>query len=186
MPKIKISILSLIVIPIVLLDPQGELAATVIAAFIHELGHLAVILLCGLGVTELGVTPYGLEIITARRYRSFIEELAVYCAGCTVNFITFFLLSPYGGFAFSLARASLLLGTLNALPVVTLDGGESLHALLSILLPFRLAERISHLLSFITLVIMWTFAAYIFLFSGYNYSLFIMSVWLFGKIYCQS
>lgn len=184
MPKIKISLTTLILIPAVLLDPGGEILATVLAATLHELGHLAVILLMRIGIKELNVTPYGLEILTARKYRSFSEEIAVSAAGCTVNFICFFAFSRITGFAVAFAYASLVLGILNALPVITLDGGEALHALFSSFLPFRTAERLSRAVSFFTLVIMWSYAAYIFLFSGYNYSLFIMTVWLFGKIYC--
>ena len=77
MPKIHISILTVLIIPLVLLDPTGEIAATLIAALLHELGHVAVILALGIGIKAVGVTPYGLEITTVRKYRSFPEELAV-------------------------------------------------------------------------------------------------------------
>lgn len=183
MPKIHISILTVLIIPLVLLDPTGEIAATLIAALLHELGHVAVILALGIGIKAVGVTPYGLEITTVRKYRSFPEELAVSCAGCVFNFICYFGLIRAGVFT-ALAHASLILGVLNALPVLTLDGGEALRALFSILLPYRAAEKASRAVSLVALVMTWSFAAYIFLFSGYNYSLFIMTVWLFGKIYC--
>jgi stage IV sporulation protein FB len=183
MPKINISILTVLILPLVLLDPTGEIAATIIAAFIHELGHIAVILMLGIGIRAVGVTPYGLEITTVRKYRSFVEELAVSCAGCIFNFICYFILMRLGTFS-ALAYSSLILGILNALPVLTLDGGEALRALLSILFSYRTAEKTSRFISLVTLVMTWSFAAYIFLFSGYNYSLFIMTVWLFGKIYC--
>lgn len=185
MPKIKISISSLILIPIVLLDPSGGIAAAVIAAVLHELGHLTMIYLFKIGVKELRITPYGLIIQTSRRYRSFTEETAVNCAGCAVNFIIFLLFSRTSGFLHSLAYASAVLGTLNALPVLSLDGGETVRALLSELFPFRTAEKLSRGISFITLICMWVISVYIFLFSGYNYSLFVMSVWLFAKIYCK-
>ena len=184
MPKIRVSLLTLALIPIVMLDPSGEVAATVISAFLHELGHLCVLFLCDIGIKELGVTPYGLEIATTRKYKSFSEEIAVNCAGCAINFITYFAFSPYGGFALSLANASLILGILNSLPVISLDGGEVLHAILSLVFSFHTAEKASRIISFFTLTVLWILAVYIFLFSGYNYSLFIMSVWLFGKIYC--
>jgi len=184
MPKLKISLFSLLLIPVIILDPSGEIAATVLAATAHEIGHLAVIIASGIGIKELRVTPYGLEIGTVRKYRSFSEEIAVSCAGCAVNFISFLLFSQFTGFAVSFSYASVTLGILNALPVLSLDGGEALHAVFSALLPYKTAERLSYTVSFITLLAMWIIAAYIFLFSGYNYSLFIMSVWLFGKIYC--
>lgn len=184
MPKIKLSPLNLILIPIVMLDPSGEIAATVIAAVLHELGHLAVILICRIGVKEITVTPYGLEILTCRKYRSFIEEIAVNSAGCTVNFATYLLLSGKVGFAAYIASSSVILGALNVLPVLSLDGGETLRAIFELFFSFRVSEKLSRFISFLTILMLWCCAAYIFLFSGYNYSLFVMSVWLFGKIYC--
>ncbi len=185
MPKIKISLTSLLLIPAVIFDPSGTILATVLAALTHELGHLAVIYFVGIGTKEISVTPYGLEIATKRSYKSFGEEIAVNCAGCLINFLCFFAFSSVAGYAVSFAHASLTLGILNALPVLSLDGGEVLHAFLSSFLPFKKAERASRAISFVTLVIMWCIAVYIFMFSGYNYSLFIMSVWLFCKIYCK-
>lgn len=185
MPKISITLGSILLIPAVIFDPSGELTATVISAALHELGHLIMIAVCGVGMRELRITPYGLEIETARRYGGFAEELAITAAGCVINLICFFLLSPLQGIWHSVAYASLILGIINAMPVLSLDGGEALFCVLCSILPYGAACRISRAVSFVTLTAMWVLAAYIFLFSGYNYSLFIMTVWLFAKIYCK-
>lgn len=183
MPKIKISFTALLIIPAVIFDPSGTVFSTVLAATLHELGHLAVIYFAGIGAKEVSITPYGLEISTKRQYRSFLEEIAVSVAGCIVNFLTFSLFWRFTGAIKALAYASLMLGVLNALPVLSLDGGEALRAFFSIIFSHKRAERLSRTVSFITLLCLWCIAVYIFLFSGYNYSLFIMAVWLFGKIY---
>ncbi len=184
MPKIRVSLLSLILIPMVICDPSGRILATVIAALLHEAGHIAVMMFLKIGISDVCITPYGLEIGTKRSYRSFGEEIAVNCAGCIVNFITFFAFSRFTGYIEAIASASLLLGILNAFPVLNLDGGETLFAVFSSFCSHRTAVRLSRYISFITLVLLWIIAVYIFLFSGYNYTLFIMTVWLFGKIYC--
>ena len=101
-----------------------------------------------------------------------------------MNFSCFFVFSRFTGAIEGFAYACLVLGILNALPILSLDGGEVLFSFLSSFSEHRTAVRISRAVSFFTLVCMWTLAAYIFLFSGYNYSLFIMAVWLFAKIYC--
>jgi stage IV sporulation protein FB len=168
----------------VLFDPSSETLAMLIAAFLHECGHLAVIFITGIGASEVRITPYGLEISTKRRYRSFGEELAVSVAGCAVNFLTFLAFWRATGLIEGIAYASLVFGILNILPILSLDGGEALRAFFSIIFPFKKAERYAKIISFFTLTVLWCIAAYIFLFSGYNYSLFIMAVWLFGKIYC--
>lgn len=185
MPSINVSLSTLLIIPIVILDPSGEIAATVLSALFHELGHLSVIRLCGIGIKTIRVTPYGLEIEARRKYRSFFEEIAVNCSGCAVNFMFFMLFHGKGVFLENIAASSLILGILNALPIISLDGGEALRALLSLGTSFRVAEKTSYAISFITLTLVWSLAAYIFFFTGYNYSLFIMSLWLFGRIYCK-
>lgn len=185
MPKISISLSAIILLPAVIFDPSGQLTSTVIAALLHEAGHIALICLTGAGVKHIRVTPYGLEIQTVRSYRDLTQELAVSLAGCAVNLAFFLFLLPYGGFCASLASSCAVLGVLNALPVSGLDGGEALFAFISRYSDYSRTKRICRYVSFATLVLLWTLAVYIFLFSGYNYSLFIMTVWLFAKLYCK-
>jgi Zn-dependent protease len=185
MPKVHFPIISAVFFISTLFDPSGESLATVIAAFLHELGHITVIMSRGVGIRDITVTPYGLEICTKRGYRSFFEEISVNLAGCVVNFLCFAIFLKLGGFCTLIAEASFLLGILNIMPVACLDGGSVLYASLSLFCLPDKAELICRRVSFFTLIIMWIPAVYIFLFSGCNYSLFIMCLWLFGKIFCQ-
>ncbi len=183
MPKIKFSLLGAVLFVMAFADRSGESMLTLAAAALHEVGHMIMLVLLGLGIRRIAVTPLGLEIDTKRGYRSFFEEITVSLAGCAVNFITFALLNGRGGAAELLADASLLLGILNIMPVRCLDGGEALLAGLSLVCLPDKAERICRRVSFLTLFLLWIPAAYIFLMSGYNYSLFIMCLWLFGKLF---
>ena len=184
MPSLKISLSTLLIIPLVLADPSGGLLATLIAASLHELGHLGATALLGIGVRSICVTPYGLEITAKRRYGSFFEEITVISAGCFINLIAFLSLSRLDGLYLDIAYSSLVLGILNALPIIGLDGGEAVRSAMSRVLRYRTAERLSLSLSFITLLFTWSLSAYIFMFSGYNYSLFIMCIWLFFRTFC--
>ena len=184
MPKINIPLISVIFFLTAFLDKSGETAVTLLAAFLHELGHIAPILAFGVGIRRIRILPYGFEIHTARAYRSFTEEMAVSLAGCLVNLITFAVFFSFDGYIGMLAEASLALGILNIMPVTGLDGGA---VLLSVISNFALpdkAEKICRAVSFVTLILLWIPAAYIFLVSGYNYSLFVMCVWLFCKVFC--
>lgn len=183
MPKIKFSLLSAVLFIMAFADRSGESMMTLAAAALHETGHMIALYLLGLGIKRIAVTPLGLEIDTKRGYRSFFEEITVSLAGCAVNFLTFALLYNRGGAATILADASLLLGVLNIMPVRCLDGGEALFAGLSLFCLPDTSEKICRRVSFVTLFLLWIPAAYIFLMSGYNYSLFIMCLWLFGKIF---
>ena len=184
MPSFKISLSTLLIIPLVLADPSGGLLATLISALLHELGHLSTTALLGIGVQGICVTPYGLEITAKRRYGSFFEEITVISSGCFINLITFISLSRLGGRFSDIAYSSLVLGILNALPIIGLDGGEAMRSALSRILSYRTAEKLSLIISFITLLFTWSLSAYIFMFSGYNYSLFIMCIWLFLRTFC--
>ncbi len=184
MPKIKFPIITVVFFITAAFDTSGESLATVISAFIHEAGHIAVMLIQGIGLRDITVTPYGLEINKKRDYKSFFEEISVSLSGSAVNILTFLLFCRQGGFLLLLSEAFLLLGILNLMPVLCLDGGSALSATLSLFcLPDR-SEKICRRVSFITLIAMWIPSAYIFMFSGCNYSLFIMCLWLFGKIFC--
>lgn len=186
MPKIKLPIITLAVLLTASFDPSGESLATIVAAALHEAGHISVMLFCGIGLRDITVTPYGLEINKERDFKGFFEEIAVSLAGCAVNLITFLVFFRSGGFLLLLANASITLCILNLLPILCLDGGTALCAALSLFCLPDTAERVCRRVSFVTLVAVWIPAAYIFMISGCNYSLFIMCLWLFGKIFCSS
>ena len=184
MPRIHVPIISILFFMTAFLDPSGETALTLIAALLHELGHVSLILLFGTGIRRIRVLPYGFEIQTRREYKSFSEEIAVTLAGCAVNLITYAVLRSFDGYLGIMANASLALGILNAIPVTGLDGGGALMSALSYFALPDKAEKICRRVSFVFLVLLWIPAAYIFLTTGYNYSLFMMCVWLFCKVFC--
>ena len=183
MPKIKFDFFSFWMTVLVFFDGSGTAFATILAALVHELGHIAVISLNGIGIREISVMPYGFEILQKRPCKTFFEEISVSIAGCVFNFALGIALEGCGGFGAKLAFASITLGLLNIMPISCLDGGEALEALLGCFLLPDTAFRICRVISFITLFLLWLPAVYIFMFSGYNYSLFIICVWLFGKLF---
>ena len=180
-------------VAVAIFDHTMQTAAALTAALLHELGHIAVIRACGMRLTSLTVLPYGLEMTTDRRPCSFFEDIAVNASGCAVNLLLFPLLhtlgavipGDWGYFFLLLSASSLTLGILNALPISTLDGGCALEALLSIVLAPHTAYRAVRAISFVFLILLWIAATYVFMFSGYNYSLFAMAVWLFVRLFCS-
>ncbi len=182
-PKLSTTVLGILVIFLSFSDGSGESIMTLISAGLHEMGHIAAMMICGINIRKITVTPLGFEIVPGRLYRSFYEEIAVSLAGCMINLVTFLLFRASGGMLGLLAETSLILGIMNILPIRCLDGGEALNAFFNLrMLPDR-AEMLGQKISFITLLFMWIPAAYIFLITGCNYSLFIMSSWLFCRIF---
>ena len=192
LPRFIISLPSVLFwISVAMFDRSMQTAAALTAALLHELGHIAVIKLCGMRLTSLTVLPYGIEMTTDRRPCSFYEDLAVNAAGCAVNLISAPLFQALGSvihgelgeFFLLLSASSVALGILNAFPIISLDGGCVLESVLALLIPPQKVYGIVRAISFIFLILLWIFATYVFMFSGYNYSLFAMALWLFSRIF---
>lgn len=193
-PRLMVSVPSLLFwVAVAVFDRSMQTASALVAALLHELGHIAVMHICGMSLTGITVLPYGLEMTSSRPPSSFYEDVAVNSAGCSVNLISFPLFyclgavihGEIGSFLHLVSLASLTLGLLNAFPITSLDGGCVLEALLSIFLPHDTAYRTVRVVSFLFLIVLWVLATYVFMFSGYNYSLFAMAVWLFARVFLR-
>lgn len=193
-PRLMVSVPSLLFwVAVAVFDRSMQTASALVAALLHELGHIAVMHICGMSLTGITVLPYGLEMTSNRPPSSFYEDIAVNSAGCAVNLLSFPLFYTLGtvihgeiGFFLHLVSlASLTLGLLNAFPITSLDGGCVLEALLSVLFSHNTAYRAARMISFLFLVVLWVLATYVFMFSGYNYSLFAMAVWLFVRAFLR-
>ena len=194
-PRLIISVPSIIFwLSVALFDRSMQTSAALTATALHELGHIAVMGICGMRVTGITVLPYGLEMTSSRPPCSFREDIAVNAAGCAVNLISYPLFHALGTvihgksgeFMLMLSFASFALGILNAFPITSLDGGSVTEAILSLFLSPTAAYRTVRAVSFIFLVILWVLATYIFMLSGYNYSLFAMAIWLFARVFLSS
>ena len=116
-----------------LITPEKVLAAILIAAALHELGHIAALRRFVVAIDGVVLSAWGAQI-HARELRrlSYGQELLVTLAGPTVNL----LLSPLTA-ALSLrlgwqdglilAGAHAILGAFNLLPILPLDGGQALY-----------------------------------------------------------
>ena len=108
------------------LNPGGTFFPFLLASFLHEAGHGAVLLLCGAEIRKLKLGGLGASIVTGPL--SWGRELAAAAAGPTVN-LALGLLALHSHPPF--AVVSLFLFAFNMLPVCPLDGGRMLRALLS-------------------------------------------------------
>lgn len=109
---------------LIALDPAGLMLPFLLAAALHELGHLVCLRLCGIPVNELRIGFTGAVLHTAPM--ALRQEACAAAAGPVVNLLCglgFLRLCP----AFSCV--SLLLAFCNLLPVFPLDGGRILRSL---------------------------------------------------------
>lgn len=163
-----------------------------LAALIHELGHLAAAVACGVRITGMRLDLFGarLELPGLLSYR---QELLVALGGPAANLLTAAVLfrawtacgCPVCGASPSLSGWALVLGVLlpaslglcavNLLPVATLDGGRILSCLLSLTLGADVARRVLRLLSLFLLTLLWLLSVYALLRAGQFLSLFVFS-----------
>lgn len=134
----------------VMLSSPLLLAALLLAALGHELGHYAALRRLRGHVTVIRVTALGAEMQVSGRL-SYGGELLAAMAGPAANLILALLLACAGRFwdtLYLFAGAQLVLGAFNLLPILPLDGGSMLWTLLAWLTEPYTADRITRCTGF--------------------------------------
>ncbi len=120
------------------LSGLSRLAAGLCALVLHETGHLAAAYLCGASVSEIEITPLG-GVITIENAETLsgVKQFLLACfgplfslAGCLLSPALFSSAAVSFSFVCFFAKANLLLLLFNLLPVLPLDGGNMLRAIL--------------------------------------------------------
>ncbi len=186
MPRIKLSPLtSALAILLLLLDGSTLALIPFIAALCHELGHIIVMMLCGIKIREIEITLFGAEIRSIPINLSGIRAAGVYSAGAGANLLSagvIMLIQLRSLTASFFVVCSLALAILNLLPIRTLDGGFIAEIILNHLSPNH-AYFILSIISASFLVILWLFAGYFLLLCGGNISLFLFCAYMFAQLF---
>ena len=150
-------------------DRTGNLPWGLLAASLHEAGHLAAMFFIpGNAPEEVSVTPFGMRI-----ERNPLSEFGrgnafVLAAGSGMNFlcaaVTF-------GFLPQFASVSLVLGVLNVLPVEGMDGGGILRIVLEQTFAPGKAGFLLKIVSYATLAAMLLTGILVLAATGYNVTL---------------
>ena len=181
-PKIKISMPTIIFVGLLIVLDRSFLSLLALsAALIHELGHLTVMLLLGVKVSEVEITFFGAEIRTKKPTYSVLGNIAIFGAGAAANILSAVIIyslpsPPFKAVFF--AGASLSLAVINLLPIRTLDGGCIIEAIILSVLP-QYAPIILDIISSLTLGLLWLTAIYLLLINSGNLSLMLFCMYLF-------
>lgn len=121
------------------------LAALLMAALIHELGHVAALKLLGADILHIGFDVGGMCMSCAGLENRLCEFIAL-LSGPLFGGIFAFLCSYYGNmlnseFLLTVSGFSFILTVYNLLPILPLDGGRMLKCLLTKILGVRGADR---------------------------------------------
>lgn len=154
------------------------------AALLHEAGHLIAMRLCGLRPECITVYPFGIDIKCDSSLLPYKKELFVCSAGISANLLCVLILtvipnSKANTYAVLFGISNILLIFLNILPIKMLDGGRIAENLLLLFTDPTNASKILNILSFSSMFLLWSLAIYLFFYSSYNFSLFLMCIYLF-------
>ena len=132
---------------LVAFDSGGDLLLLLAAATLHELGHLLAIGTQGGQVQTIRLTAGGMVIEYNGSRLSYLADTAVALAGPTASFLGALALGRLASWCWPepltyLAGLSLMLGLFNLMPVLPLDGGRALYALLCLVRCPQDAEQI--------------------------------------------
>lgn len=122
-----------------------ELLTLFVIVFIHELGHAGAALAMGFKVRSIQMLPFGgVAVIEDDKRMNAARELIIALAGPLQNgiMIGIAMLCQVAGwgdgpFLTYVIQGNLIIAVFNLLPVLPLDGGKVLQALISLLVPYH-------------------------------------------------
>ncbi len=167
-------------------DKSGLAAMSLLAAALHEIGHLVAARLMKIPIAAMRFDLLGARIDVKGRILSYGEEWLL-CVSGPLSSLAFSLIGSFfwshTKLAIAFSCASLLLGLLNLLPIQTFDGGRMLEcALLSFTTPQK-AGSILRGCTFLFLWLLWAFSAYLMLKIADGISLFFFTLTLLARFF---
>jgi Zn-dependent protease len=166
------------------LEPSSYTVLPLLAALLHEGGHLLAMLFFGRKIAKITLYPFGADI-RAQGMGGYREDLCISAAGIAANLVTCAFCAPHleheGILCFF--ASNLLLALLNLLPVETLDGAAILCCILLRFCDWERARALLRRVSFVSLIALWIFATYLLFFTSSSFSFFTMTLYLFACLF---
>ena len=182
----RLSLPTLLLGAVALSDGSHVGALTLLAAFLHECGHLLAARLLGIPICGLRPDALGVRLEVSGGLLSYGDEWLLCAAGPTTSLLCAAVTAPLWsiGEVFRIfSSASLVLGLLNLLPISDFDGGRMLRAFCAYAFGLSAARRVLALTSALFWFLLWAIAVYFLLLAGDGLSLFCFSVGLLWKFF---
>lgn len=184
--RISISFFGVLMLLALLLTHSYLSLAALLAATLHELGHIAAAKLLRVGLCEMRLGIFGASLSTDSPLSSYRSERILALSGPSINLVCAALggaLRVQNEFFEYFISASLFLALFNLAPISDFDGGRVLYSLIAEHLTPNAAARVMSVLSFAILFSLWCLSVYLMLRLGASLSLFVFSSALFCKIF---
>lgn len=207
MKKIKFGIGGLLMLAATIVsDSARVIIVYMLAAFLHEMGHILAAKLMKIEIKEIKFGFFGVRIITDERLTSYKRELLLASAGPAVNIAIFIALLLYfcvnggeqrlfeaadvflsggaatyeGYFAF-FALSSLVQAIFNLMPVNTFDGGRILYCAVAESISERAAAYALSVTTALSAFVLWTAAMYLMLRVSSGLGIFVFAACIFAS-----
>ncbi len=205
MKKIRLGIGGLLMIAATIISDSAEVIIVyLLAAFLHEIGHIIAAKLMKIEIKEIKLGFSGVRIVTDERLTSYKNELILAAAGPVVNIAVFYAVLLYfcakggafrlfeaadvflsgaettldGAFAF-FALSSLIQAIFNLMPVSTFDGGRILYCGVAEKVSDRAAAHILSVTTAFSAFLLWTVAIYLMLKVSSGLGIFVFAACIF-------
>ncbi len=156
----------------------------IMASFLHEIGHVLAMLYEKKDIKEIKVGLFNIDILDDSRSRyDYRTDLTILFSGPLMNIVVYFLCVSINIVARSyimevMGYENLFIGLINLLPIMPLDGGQILFVILSKRVCGETCERVTQIVSFLTLLPLALVGFIILLESKYNFSLLFLCFYL--------
>lgn len=194
--KLRISIFGILMLLVLIFgDNSVYTMIALAAAAVHEAGHLIAAAALGVKLGSFSLGLFGARLGLAVPLYSYKREWLLCAAGPALNLLT-------GGAAYYIYRccgsseklkyvlffaiASFFLAVLNLLPIKNFDGGRMLLCLAAPKIGIYSAEKITEILSFAFVLLIWVMSLYLMLRVGSSLALFVFSSALFAELFLDS
>lgn len=176
----------LVVALLIAFDRTGFCLMTLLAALVHECGHLLAAKRLGIPWRGFSMDFTGARMEIFGRMISFFEEWLL-CAAGPLSGLIFAALGAifwkYSQYAVWFSCASLLLSLLNLLPIRGFDGGRMLECTLQPIFGDAISGQVIRLSSFFFLFLIWSASIYFLLRAADGLSLLFFSTTLFLRFF---
>ena len=167
-------------------DRSGVGILTMLAASLHEGGHLLAARIMHIPLKRLRLELLGARLDVSGRMISYGEEWLLCAAGPLTSLFFAVLIAPLWSlsqYAVIFSCASFLLGILNLLPISTFDGGRMTECFLMSFCRIDQAQTIMRGCTFLLLLMLWGGAVYFLLRAADGLSLLCFSMSLIGRFF---
>jgi len=187
--SIKVNILSFALFPAVILTGRFDVfLIAFVSIAVHELGHIFMACLMGIGVYAVRIMPFGLNAVIEEDSAGTLKQLTVHISGPLVNILVFAVsmifdtCSMHGSDRITLvAQVNAYLALFNLLPAMPLDGGNILRIIMAARVGFLPANRHSQKITMAFAALMMLVGMVQFYAGGYNFSIIIVSIYILSS-----